>query len=346
MSFMPQVRLRQLLAISCIAALSAFAASKPASGGKEKSLPAGENVLWSDPGDVASFDFVNGIGGEALAPRPPFRFDGEDMSGTQPKIKVIDSSGASWNVKFAHEAPASAFSTRLAAACGYYVEIEYFLVTGHVDGVHGLTRAAKWFDANGNFRGGRFQLRSGSYKFLDGYNWAWDSNPFLGTPQFNGLRILDMLLSNWDAKDAHFFSDEGAKGTSDSNLAVFQDMQADHHRYLFMVSDWGETLGKWSDIPGLRDGWDCPGYTAQTPGFVVRAGGAGVQFGFRGTNKSTVSKGIRVSDVQWLMPYLGRVTDDQIRQGLTTSGATPDQVGCFWRALRDRIEQLRRVAMQ
>jgi hypothetical protein len=113
-----------------------------------------------------------------------------------------------------------------------------------------------------------------------------------------------------------------------------------------MVSDWGETLGKWSDIPGLRDGWDCPGYTAQTPGFVVRAGDAGVQFGFRGTNKSTVSRAIRISDVQWLMQYLSRVTDDQIRQGLTTSGATPDQVGCFWRALRDRIEQLRRVAMQ
>ncbi len=259
----------QTIAVACLAAILASAATKPSASSKEKVLPAGENVLWSDPGDVASFDFVNGVGGEALAPRPPFRFVREDMSGTQPKIDVTDASGASWNVKFGQEAHGSSFSTRLVAACGYTVEVEYYLARGHVEGVHNIKRAAKWVDNNGDFRGGRFQLRSGTNKFLDGYNWAWDSNPFLGTPQFNGLRILMMMLANWDAKDAHFFSGEGAAGSSDSNLAVFQDAGADHPRYLYFVSDWGRTLGKWSDIPGLRDGWDAKAFASQTQQYLI-----------------------------------------------------------------------------
>jgi hypothetical protein len=44
------------------------------------------------------------------------------------------------------------------------------------------------------------------------------------------------------------------------------------------------------------------------------------------------------------MQYLGRINDEQIRGALVASGATPAETVCFVSAVRDRIEQLRRVA--
>jgi len=45
-----------------------------------------------------------------------------------------------------------------------------------------------------------------------------------------------------------------------------------------------------------------------------------------------------MSHVKWLLQYVvGRITDDQFRDGLRASGATPDEVECFMRSLRVRI---------
>jgi len=93
-------------------------------------LPHGENILWADPGDVPSLDFQSGVGGPEGQPQPPFRFAQEDISGTIPKVNVIDNRGVAWNVKWGPEARASVFCTRLLWACGYFTEHEYFLEHG------------------------------------------------------------------------------------------------------------------------------------------------------------------------------------------------------------------------
>src|SRR5262249_25640619 len=124
-----------------------------------------KNVLWVDPGDVASLDFQYGIGGSDLQPQPPFQFVNEDISGTTSKINVTDGSGALWNVKWGKEAKASTFCTRLVWACGYFVEPEYFVASGRVEGAHGLNRARSHISNDGSFVNARFQLRSGSPKY-------------------------------------------------------------------------------------------------------------------------------------------------------------------------------------
>jgi hypothetical protein len=48
--------------------------------------------------------------------------------------------------------------------------------------------------------------------------------------------------------------------------------------------------------------------------------------------------------VRWLMQYLGRITDAQLRAGLEASGASRSQAVCFQHGLRARIERLRRLA--
>jgi 50S ribosomal subunit-associated GTPase HflX len=40
---------------------------------------------------------------------------------------------------------------------------------------------------------------------------------------------------------------------------------------------------------------------------------------------------------------LGRITDEQLRDGLAASGAGPDEAERFTRAIRDRINQLKRA---
>jgi hypothetical protein len=307
-----------------------------------KNLPAGENVLWSDPGDVSRLDLVYGVGGPEGAPAPQFRFLGEDLGGTTPKVKVKDAKGREWSVKFGAEAKPSVFSTRLVWACGYTVETEYFVQHGTIDGAHGLKRAKGYIQGDGAFDGARFQLRSSSPKFLTGFNWAWTSNPFLGTHELNGLKVLVMLLSNWDTKDARDLAAAGASWVADSNLAIFQTAGADKPRYLYFVSDWGASLGKWGGSLASRNKGICRDFAAQTPQFVQGAGDT-VRFGFVGKHNDSIVSGIRPADVQWLLQYLGRITDDQLRQGLASSGATPDEMQCYLAALRQRIDQLKGI---
>ena len=52
-------------------------------------------------------------------------------------------------------------------------------------------------------------------KHFDAHGWAWHDNPFVGTHELNGLKILMMLVSNWDNKDVR----DVARG---SNTAIFE----------------------------------------------------------------------------------------------------------------------------
>jgi len=308
-----------------------------------KNLPAGQNILWQDPGQVEARDFVFGVGGEANQPQPPFQFVEVDTAGTTPKVKVKDAKGTTWVVKWGEEAKPSAFATRLVWACGYAVEAEYMLSRGQISGAHGLKRAASSIQKDGSFINGRFQLRSDHPKFLADHNWAWNSNPFLGTPELNGLKVLMMLLSNWDTKDARDFDSSAHDATADSNLAIFQDSDENGARYLFFVSDWGASFGKWGSAPGGRSKWDCKGYAAQTPDFVQGVDHGIVRWGYSGKHNNDIAKNIRVTDVQWLLQYLGRVSDEQLRRGLAASGATPDEMDCYLRSIRQRIQQLQAI---
>lgn len=310
---------------------------------KPKRKPALQAVLWRDPGDVTLRDLSAGPGGRNGVPKPPFRFVEEDLAGTNPKLKVKDVRGAAWIVKWGPEAYASAFSSHLVWACGYSVETEYFVPSGRIAGAQNLKRAAAFVKPDGSFRDARFQLRTKSPAFLKHNNWAWTNNPFLGKPEYNGLRILMMLVSNWDAKDARDLADDGTgHGRADSNLAIFKT-PGHHPSYLYLVSDWGASMGKWSPLPPLRTKWDSAGFALQTPEFVKGVHDDEIDWGYSGTHGPDIAKGIRVKDVHWLMRYLGRISDAQLRRGLVASGATPQQVDVYTRALRARIRQLQKI---
>lgn len=294
------------------------------------------NLLWQDPGPVEALDFANGVGGSAKAPHAPFHFIDEDLTGSNPKIKVRDARGQEWSVKWSDEAKPEVFASRLAWACGYIAQPEYFVGAGRIEGVKHLTRARAAVQPDGSFRDARFQLRTKWPKFLKHDNWAWNYNPFAGTRELNGLKVLMMLTSNWDNKDARDID-------RDSNLAIFEASKHPRREYLYFVADWGASMGKWGHVYN-RSKWDCKGYTEQTPSLVRGVHNGVVDWGYIGQHTEDATKGIRVSDVAWLMRYLGRITDAQLRAALRASGATPDETECFTRAVRARIDELRKVA--
>jgi len=290
----------------------------------------GQYTMWHDPGDVAALDFRYGIGGRALVPQPPFTFADVDRSGTTPKVSVKDAAGRKWVIKFGDEASPDTFCTRLAWACGYYVEPTYFVADGTILGApHGL----KDIDGHGRFHSGRFQLRSSDPKFLQTIDWSWNQNPFVGTPELNGLKVLMMLLSNWDDKDAR---DADTRGT---NTAIYQE----GNLLIYFIDDWGGSMGHWGGY-FTRSKWDSASFVRESPDFVKLENG-GIHWGYSGQHTVLLTRDIQFSDVAWLMKYLGRVTDDQLRTGLASSGASPEQTASYTGALRMRIQELQKIAL-
>ena len=321
---------RLRLSIALVAIVAATAAHQgSAEKKKQDKFTPGERVLWRDPKDVASLDFQYGIGGSERQPLPPFRFVSEDLSGTTPKVNITDGRGAKWNLKWGHEVLPSTFCTRLAWACGYVAEPEYFVRWGHIDGVRGLTRAKSRISSDGSFENARFQLRSDFTKYLKTYRWKWKDNPFLGTHELQGLKLLTLLVSNMDAKNV--------------NLGVFEDDSTGEPSYLYGIIDWGGSLGKWGNVI-TRTIRDCEGFAKQTPKFVRGVKDGRLTWRFEGKHATLLTDDITMADVEWLLQYLGKITDEQIRVGLSASGATPEETECYARALRQRIEQLQEAS--
>ncbi len=290
-------------------------------------------VLWHNPGRVDALDLAGGPGGKTGQPRPPFTFVEEDLGGSNPKVKVTDANGTHWAVKFGEEVRAENFAARLAWAVGYFTEVNYYVASGTAVGAHNLKRAKSWIAEDGHFADARFQLRAKNPEFLRDLDWAWNDNPFVGSRELSGLKVMVMLTSNWDNKDKR--DREGAE----SNAYVFRERRGQQSRLLYEVTDWGGSMGKWGTVL-TRSKWDCKGFSEQTPSFVLGSKKGIVKWGYHGQH-TDMARDIHVGEVKWLLQYLGRVTDQQIRGALKASGAAPAEVDCFATAIRERINQLR-----
>ncbi len=291
------------------------------------------SLVWAPPGRVDRLDLAGGPGGAAGAPKAPFTFVEEDTGGTNPKIKVRDARGVEWGVKWGEEVNSEVFASRLAWAVGYFVEPSYYVAKGTVNGVTGLDRAKKYVGPDGSFFAARFERKDkGVTKLGDEQSWRWDQNPFVGSKELNGLKVMMMLVSNWDSKDQRD-ADRG----SNTKLFVVNTRSGTETRYV--VSDWGGTMGKWGGI-FRRAKWDCDGYAGQSDDFVKGVKNGVVEFGYAGQHTETIKDGIPLAHVQWLLTYLGRLSDAQIRAALRASGASPGDEECFTRAVRSRISRL------
>jgi hypothetical protein len=296
-------------------------------------------VIWRNPGPAESRDLAAGPGGRDGAPAPPFTFVEEHGTGSFPCVSVRDSRGRTWRVKWGDEVHTEAFAARFAWAAGYFVEVNYFVPSGRIEAAGALQRAGECIGADGAFQNARFELdEPGVIKHFDEHSWAWNDNPFVGTHELNGLKVVMMLLSNWDNKDVR----DVARG---SNTAIFEyRMGRDVLEARYLIIDWGAALGTWGNNVLSRGRWDCRAYAAQTDQFVLGMDGARVLWGYKGQRTADAIMDITREDVQWLHQYVGGLTDEQIAAGLRASGGTETEIADFTRALRARLDKLGAVA--
>ncbi|HKQ74186.1 MAG TPA: hypothetical protein VJ810_10840, partial [Blastocatellia bacterium] len=212
---------------------------------------AGRPVLWEDRGDLSKLNLFLGVGSEEGQPRPPFKFDKEDLSGTNPKIKVVDANGVKWNIKFDEEVHGEVAASRIVWACGYMVEESYFVRSGKVEGVAKLDRARKFIASDGSFKDGMFEKRPDDIARRR-VNWTWNANPFNGSKELSGLQVLATMLNNWDMKPTN------------NNVLGMYDKGGKVVDY-YVVADWGGSFGKMSAIFTFSK-WNLDDYNRQ--GFI------------------------------------------------------------------------------
>jgi hypothetical protein len=260
------------------------------------------------------------------------------LSGSQRCVSVKDGRGRRWRVKWGNEVRSENFAVRLAWACGYFAETTYFVDEGTIADARDLQRARTCIDNDGRFREARFELDDpGVRKMFEEHSWAWNDNPFVGSRELHGLKMMVMLLSNWDTKDRR----DVARG---SNTAIFEHRISRWRREArYLITDWGGSMGRWGGNIVTRGRWDPEGFAAQTPQFVTGVENGMMQFGYTGQRTGDMSGGIRVEDARWLYRYLGRVTDQQLRDALIASGASKEDADGFAASLRERISQIGRA---
>ncbi|HWW74538.1 MAG TPA: hypothetical protein VNZ44_04030 [Pyrinomonadaceae bacterium] len=296
-----------LLSLVLSAAMPAAAVQKKK---KKKALPRGTPVLWRDR-DIASLDLAAGPGGDAMRPATRrLRFVKEEKGGWSKKYRVLDSRGREWVAKLGKEAQSETAATRLVWAAGYETEITYLVPRVTIPG-------------KGTFENVRFEARPKNVKRFD--PWSWEKNPFTGTRELNGLKVLMVLINNWDLKD--------------ENNVILHTKGSGELRYA--ISDLGATFGKTGGggpLWRLTRSRNNPEDYADSK-FIDKVEDGYVNFHFSGVNKGLVEK-VPVAHARWLGERLSRLSDAQLDSIFRAANYTPAETRLLTRTVRARIEEL------
>jgi hypothetical protein len=301
--------------------------------------PNAQSIIWRDPGDVRLLNLFWGPGGEKHQPGPPVAFVEEDMHGTSPKFDVRDSNDKKWKAKLGLEAKPETAASRLLWAVGYGANENYFFPQLQVTNMPAtLQRGQNLAGHGGLVPNVRLQRHSGK-RIGD---WNWRHNPFYGTREFNGLRVMMGLIANWDLKD--------------DNNGIFENEKQAGPR-LYEVSDVGTAFGtagkKYSD----KESKGNLGAFARTKliarihknyidlNFPKRPPLSSLfelewDFFFRQTRTLWVGRHIPRADAKWIGSLLAQLSPDQIRDAFRAAGYSPEEVDVCTQAVISRIQEL------
>jgi hypothetical protein len=310
---------RRLLLVAVAAFALAIYAS-PASAGQEKSekkkgTPAGTPLLWQEPRDISSRDLFLGPGGARMRPNVRrLTFIREEKGGWSKKYRVRDAAGRVWVAKVGKEAQSETASTRLLWAAGYMTEITYLVPRVNIPG-------------KGTFENVRFEARPANVE-REGA-WKWEENPFVGTRELQGLKVLMVLLNNWDTKD-------------ENNVLLAVPAREGGTEIRYAISDLGATLGDTGKWPLLwrftRSRNDPKGFRGDKLIDEIKDDGR-VDFEFSGKKRGMFND-ITVEQAQWVGRLLSRLSDRQLADAFRAANYSRAEVRTLSRAMRARINEL------
>lgn len=274
-----------------------------------------KNVMW-EPVNIASMDLYKGPGGDAMRPNlSKIEFIKEEKGGHNKKFRIKDGSGKTWVAKLGREARPETAAVRLLYGIGYKTEINYLVPSITIPG-------------KGTFQNVRLEARPENVERLE--EWKWKSNPFVGSKELQGLKILMVFMTNWDVLDLQ-------------NKVL--EVDGENH---YIVSDLGATFGKLGNnnfpiIYRLGRKTGSPQAYAKTQ-LIRRVEPDGdVILSYKGKNRG-VFKGITVEDARWLATLMSKLSDKQIGDAFRAANYSAADVAVYVSAIRRKIAELQDVA--
>ena len=307
---------------------------------KTKIARSGPELLWRNPENITSRNLYYGPGGKDREPHTTVTFVKEDFNGTNPKFDVIDQGGVKWKVKLGDEARPETVASRLVWAVGYYTNDDYFLPALRVKNMPAhleRKRARKMEFPGGLVANVRMKRDPKGPKKIG--EWEWRQNPFSGTSELNGLRVVMAVINNWDLKD--------------ENNAIYQEPDG---RKIYLVSDLGASFGApgraW---PRAKSRGNIEAYDHARLIDKVTLDHVNFNFPTRPALIYTVSarefvrrldlrwigKDIPLADVKWMGQLLAKLSTNQIHDAFRAAGYLPEEVDRYSTVLADRIAELK-----
>src|SRR5688572_22695644 len=300
-----------LVSLSFVISQTAFPQSKQ---NKDRKEPAGRPVLWRNPGSISIQDLRYGPGSPSMAPVGPFTFVEEDKSGESPKFVVHDARGDEWTVKLGPEAQAETVSTRLVWAVGYFAEEAYYFDEVQIGKLPRLSRGQDYVFGN-IVRGARFEPKRSHMK--RGSTWGWQKNPFENTRELSGLKVIMILLNNFDAHAG--------------NNRIIHVAGPHGREARYYVTDLGATLGRSGGLGGTRSKNDLADFlsTKFVRGVDARDGVVEFDYDTRPSGlghlsvlhplyyrsqvkKEKAMRGIPIAHARWIGSLLNQLSDEQL----------------------------------
>ena len=312
---------------------------------KKKDKAAGETgeitgtpVLWQEPTDITSRNLLYGPGGKEHQPPATVTFVEEDMKGTNPKIVARGDDGVKWKIKLGAESKPETVASRLLWAAGYFASEDYFLADIQIKNLPAhLHRGQKSVEPDGTMHDVRLKRYLAGEKKTG--TWEWRNNPFTGTREFNGLRVLMAVINNWDLKDI--------------NNAIYREKDQE---LVYMVSDLGASFGTTRlERSHEKAKGNLESYTKSK--FILKANDESVDFDdphrpaniivanphefVSRLNMEWIGKHIPRADAQWIGQLLSKLSPEQIRDAFRSAGYAPEDVEGFAGILESRIAELK-----
>jgi hypothetical protein len=309
--------------------------------------PSGTPVLWRDPGHVPSRDLTYGPGSARRAPAAPFTFIKEDKEGESPKFSVKDARGVEWRVKLGPEAQSETVATRLVWSVGYFAEEAYYFDRARISGLPRLSRGRQYVENREVVRGARFEPRRKGIK--RGAEWDWDNNPFKGRRELSGLKVIMILLNNFDARKAN------------NTILYVRNPRRRRMDAQYVVTDLGATLGRAGGLGGTRTKNNLKDFLSTRFVMGVEDDGS-VEFDYdtRPTKlgmftifyppyylgevkKEKSMRGIPIEHARWIGSLLSQLTEGQLRAAFRAADYDEATLEGYVNSLRERISQLARL---
>lgn len=289
----------------------------PALGQKKKSkktIPQGKAVMWEKV-NISRMDTYFGPGGKSMQPNlSRIEFIKEEKEGHNKKYRIKDGSGRVWVAKLGREARPETAAVRLLWSLGYKTEINYL--------VPSLTIPGK-----GTFQNVRLEARPENIERLG--NWSWRKNPFMNSNEFQGLKILMVLIHNWDIVDV--------------NNTLLGEMLTDGNRIYYTVGDLGSTFGRLgnNNLPIIYRLGRTTGRPKQyAKSILVRDVENGkIELSYKGKLRD-IFKNITVSQGRWLADLLLQLNDKQIEDAFRAANYSPSDIDIYKKSIKAKIVEL------